>query len=169
MWSYIIGDTVKFIDLSPPRILITGRTSYCLSAFGEHLIEDEIEDGVSTAANDINHSITDFSVGPVFPESTEDLGGHMYIIEFKEGLPSPAEVERFATVLDRKLSERNEDYEAHRSDGYGMKAPQIVTAKNNMFNAWMKSRGKLGGQHKVPRIIKDPELLKNLIDFNKNF
>lgn len=165
LWSYLIGDTVKFIDTKTPRLLITGRTSYYLSAFGEHLIADEIEDAVSTAANDINYSVTDYSVGAVFPHSTEELGGHIYIIEFKEGMPQEAELKRFTNVLDRKLCERNEDYEAHRSDGFGLKAPQIKTVLPGTFAAWMKSRGKLGGQNKVPRIITKDDLLQNLIEF----
>ncbi len=167
MWSYIIGDTVKFIDTKTPRLLVTGRTSYTLSAFGEHLIEEEIQDAISTASNDINKSVTDFSVAPLYPQTTAELGGHIYIIEFKEGDLSIPEIERFAKVLDRRLSERNEDYEAHRAKGYGLNSPKIKVVPPGSFSGWMKSRGKLGGQNKVPRIINDQELLSSLLGYTK--
>ena len=165
MWSYILGDTVKFVDTDTPRILITGRTSYSLSAFGEHLIDEEIQGAVSVAANDINFSVSDYSVGAVYPKSSDDLGGHRYIIEFSEGIPSKAEQERYVQILDRALSEKNEDYEAHRAKGFGLKAPQLTAVSPGFFSNWMKSRGKLGGQNKVPRIIQDQDLFKNLTDF----
>lgn len=167
IWSYIIGDTVKFVDTENPRILITGRTSYTLSAFGEHLIADEIEDAVSTASNDINYSVKDYSVGAVFPKDESDLGGHLYIVEFGEKNPSAIEIERFSNILDRKLCERNEDYKAHRADGYGLKKPEIIPVESGYFADWMKSRGKLGGQHKVPRIITNQELFHNLKAFKR--
>ena len=165
MWSYVIGDTVRFIDRTPPRILITGRTAYYLSAFGEHLIAEEIDDGITTAANSIAAVVADYSVGALFPAETGGLGRHIYVIEFAGAPPTTEQISVFTTALDRKLQERNDDYQAHRAEGFGLDAPTILVVQSGTFREWMKSRGKLGGQHKVPRIITDTELLTDLRTF----
>jgi hypothetical protein len=167
LWSYSMTDTVKFVERNPARLLITGRTAYQLSAFGEHLIDEEIEDAVSGAAQSIGRAITDYSVGALFPQSTSELGGHLYIVEFsKEGsLVSPEQINQFASAIDRRLIERNEDYESHRSGGFGLNPPKIEVVKPGTFTAWMKQRGKLGGQNKVPRVITDRDLFDNLRQF----
>jgi hypothetical protein len=165
LWSYIIGDTVRFVDTTTPRVLVTGRTSYYLSAFGEHLIAEEIEDGVATAARDHGLPVSDYSVGPVYPKADQELGGHLYVIEFLNGAPGREQLEAFAATLDQRLCKRNEDYDAHRSGGFGLKAPSILPVAPGTFSAWMKSRGKLGGQNKVPRIITNLELLNDLVRF----
>jgi hypothetical protein len=167
LWSYIIGDTVRFVDCTTPRLLVTGRTSYYLSAFGEHLIAEEVEDGVLTAARTIGAEISDYSVGAIFPERHGELGGHLYIIEFLHGTPSQAQLEQFAEALDKRLCVRNEDYEAHRSNGFGLKGPTILPVPPGFFARWMKSRGKLGGQNKVPRIITKTELFEDLRGFTE--
>ncbi len=163
-WSYILGDTVEFIDIKTHRLKITGRTSYCLSAFGEHLIADEIEDAMNVASSSININFSDYSVGSIFPEKKNDLGGHIYVVEFDREIKTN-EKELFAKELDKRLSERNEDYESHRSAGFGLKAPQILAVGNGTFSNWMKKRGKYGGQHKVPRIITKQELFEDLLTF----
>ena len=168
LWSYIIGDTVKFIERNPARLLVTGRTSYCLSAFGEHLIGEEIDDGISTAANAISKTVVDYSVGAVFPKDSSDLGAHQYIVEFNEPNITSEEIEKFKKALDIKLCQRNEDYAAHRAEGFGLKEPMIMVIKQGAFKEWMKERGKLGGQHKLPRIINDQNLFNNLVEFSKN-
>lgn len=169
LWSYVIGDTIRFVDTETPRALVTGRTSYYLSAFGEHLIAEEIEDGVTTAARGIQEEVTDFVVGPVFPKTTGELGGHIYVVEFARGTPSSEKLEQFANLLDTRLCQRNEDYEAHRSGGFGLRAPTILPVTSGFFAAWMKSRGKLGGQNKVPRIITKMELLEDLLGFAEQY
>ncbi len=165
LWSYVIGDTVRFVDTKVPRVLVTGRTSYYLSAFGEHLIAEEVEDGVVTAAKEIAAEIADFTVGPVFPERSGELGGHIYVVEFCGSQPGAEQLQRFTDALDRKLCQRNEDYESHRSGGFGLKAPQVLPVAAGTFAAWMKKRGKLGGQNKVPRIITNREMLAELLEF----
>lgn len=165
LWSYVIGDTVKFVDKKTPRLLVSGRTSYYLSAFGEHLIDEEIEDGITTAARKINTSVTDYSVGALFPKSPSELGGHLYIIEFNTPIPNTQDLEIFINELDSKLSIRNEDYQAHRADGFGLNPPKVIAVKNGFFALWMKKRGKLGGQNKVPRIITNTELFDDLRNF----
>lgn len=165
LWSYIIGDTVKFVELDPPRLLVSGRTSYYLSAFGEHLIAEEIEDGIVTASASTATEVVDYSVGPVYPDGAGDLGGHVYVVEFRGKTPQGAELEKFREELDARLCQRNEDYDAHRSKGFGLKAPQIEIMPEGGFARWMKARGKLGGQNKVPRIITDSNLLGHLREF----
>jgi hypothetical protein len=164
VWSYVIGDTVRFVSTKPHRILITGRTSYSMSAFGEHLIGEEVEDAVAAAAQSIGAAVTDFSMGAVFPRQQGDLGGHLYIVEFAQ-TPPPAAVAQFASVIDETLKRRNDDYRAHRAEGFGMKAPEVRAVPPGSFAAWMKSRGRLGGQNKVPRIINDQTLFESLIAF----
>jgi hypothetical protein len=164
-WSYIIGDTVKFVSRSPPRILVTGRTTYSLSAFGEHLIDAEIEEGITAAAHEIGASVTDYSVGPIFPASQGERGRHLYIVEFARAIADRAILDRFAARLDRALAETNEDYASHRAGGFGLDPPQLIEIAPGSFAAWMKRRGRLGGQNKVPRIINDATLLAELREF----
>jgi hypothetical protein len=164
-WAYVIGDTVRFVDRAPPRMLVTGRTSYTLSAFGEHLIDEEVESSVSRAAEAIDAMVTDYSVGAVFPQEKGELGGHLFLVEFAERLPETAQLDAFTAALDAALAETNEDYAAHRAEGFGLNPPRVHALEPGTFAAWMKARGKLGGQHKVPRIITDQELFDNLRAF----
>ncbi|MCU0893985.1 MAG: GH3 auxin-responsive promoter family protein [Rhodospirillales bacterium] len=167
LWSYLIGDTVRFVGLDPPRIVVTGRTSYTLSAFGEHLIGEEIEDAISAAANVIGRGLTDFAVGALVPgaEADQAAGGHFYIVEFDGAPPGAGDLARFAAHLDARLSALNEDYAVHRAGNFGMAAPRIVAARPGAFAAWMRHRGKLGGQNKVPRVITDDALFSGLRSF----
>jgi hypothetical protein len=165
-WSYIIGDTVRLASLDPPRVFITGRTSYSLSAFGEHLIGEEVEEAVAGAAAVHGLTITDFSVGAVYPEGAGELGGHLYIVEFDE-VPAAGTLDAFAKAIDDDLKKRNDDYRAHRAEGFGMHAPKVHAAAPGTFAGWMKSRGRLGGQNKVPRIINDQQLFADLTHFAK--
>jgi hypothetical protein len=166
LWSYVLGDTVKLIDKSPPRLLITGRTTYFLSAFGEHLIAEEIERAVAAAAAAIESAVNDYVVAPVYPErGGEQRGGHLFVVEFAGPSPSTSAVAGFAGMLDQSLIAANEDYAARRSTGAGMRPPKIRVVRTGGFAGWMKARGRLGGQHKVPRIINDPELLRDLMAF----
>jgi hypothetical protein len=168
-WGYLIGDTVRFLSLKPPRLFVTGRTAYSLSAFGEHLIGEEIEEAVSRAARAIGAEVADFSVGAVFPTTASELGGHLYVVEFVGAAPGEAATAAFAAAIDTFLSGKNEDYAAHRAGGFGMKPPAVLPMRAGGFAAWMKSRGRLGGQNKVPRIINDAELIAGLRKFAASF
>lgn len=165
LWSYVIGDTVRFVNRDPPRLLVTGRTSYMLSAFGEHLIGEEIERAVAEAADVIGVAVKDYSVGALFPATYGEVGGHLFIAEFVDVTPDREAIRRFATAVDVALCRLNEDYKAHRSDGFGMRAPQVHAVPPGSFAAWMKSRGRLGGQNKVPRVINDASLFESLRTF----
>ena len=169
LWRYLVGDTVTLVERDPPRVLVTGRTSYMLSAFGEHVIGIEVERVVAEAARAIGATVSDFAAGSVFPEQPGARGGHLYIVEFGaqpgEDGPDAERRERFAERLDATLCRLNDDYAAHRAGGYGMDAARVRILAPGGFAAWMKSRGKLGGQNKVPRIVNDPELWAALRDF----
>jgi hypothetical protein len=164
LFSYVIGDTVRFVDIKTPRVLVTGRTSYMLSAFGEHLIGEEIEQAVTKGAQRIGTGVTDFSVGALYPEAEGELGGHLYIVEFERGI-SDEQTASFADLVDRELQLMNDDYRAHRAEGHGLNAPRVVVLPAGGFAAWMAGRGKAGGQNKVPRVINDRDLFMNLRNF----
>jgi hypothetical protein len=155
LWSYVVGDTVRLASLDPPRVFVTGRTSYSLSAFGEHLIGQEIERAVAVAAVSAQASVRDFSVGAVHDPGGSGRGHHLYLVEFEEPLEETA-LGRFATTLDAELCRLNADYAEHRRGDFNMQAPRVVEVAPGAFAAWMKERGKLGGQNKVPRVICDP-------------
>ena len=163
LWSYVLGDTVRLVDRSPPRLLVTGRLATMLSAFGEHLIGEELEAGIAAAASSIARTVTDWTVTARIPAASETggRGGHLYLVEFA----TPAEpglLAQFAATLDADLAGRNLDYAAHRSGGFGMEAPKVRAVPPGTFAAWMKSRGMMGGQNKVPRVIRDPALFISL-------
>lgn len=167
LWSYLIGDTVRFVSLDPPRIVITGRTSYTLSAFGEHLIGEEIEDAVGDAARAIGRDVTNFTVGALVPgaEADDAAGGHLYVVEFEAEPPGEVDLAVFAARLDARLAALNEDYAVHRAGDFGMAPPRVTAVPPGTFAAWMQSRGKLGGQNKVPRVITDDALFRALLSF----
>lgn len=165
LWRYLVGDTVTFVGLDPPRILVTGRTAHMLSAFGEHVIEAELERAIAEAARAIGATVTDFAVGSLFSLRAGERGGHLYTVEFSGRVFEPERIGTFASCLDETLQAINEDYAAHRADGWGMNPPAIEVLPPGGFAAWMTQRGKLGGQHKVPRVIHDRQQFESLRRF----
>lgn len=162
LWSHIIGDTVRFESLDPPLLTFTGRTKYTLSAFGEHLISEEIEAAVAAASARTGASVRDWHVGPVFRGA---LGHHLFVFEF---LNAPADFGAFLRAFDADLSARNADYCAHRDDNVGLPLPALIVAEPGGFESWMRARGKLGGQNKVPRIDNSGTLTQHLEQFLRN-
>ena len=144
-----------------------------LSAFGEHVIGAEVERAVAEAARAIGATVSDFAAGGLFPEESGARGGHLYIVELgAEGGgsgPDAGSKARFAAALDATLCRLNDDYAAHRAGGYGMDAARVRFLPAGAFAAWMKSRGRLGGQNKVPRIINDPDLFAALQAFADSY
>jgi GH3 auxin-responsive promoter len=164
LWAYVVGDIVRFIERDPPRLLVTGRLSYTLSAFGEHLTGEEVEAAAAAAAEAISAGIRDFAAGALYPEKPGEVGGHLLIVEFERSV-THGELARFAETLDRDLMRRNLDYEAHRAGGYGLHGPRVVALRQGGFAEWMRRRGRLGSQNKVPRVIADPALFADLRAF----
>jgi hypothetical protein len=149
LWSYIVGDTVAFERRDPPLLRFTGRTKYYLSAFGEHLISEEVEKAVTVAAQSMGLDTVDFHVGPIFPAPAETVGHHRHLIEFAT---PPADLSRFEKLLDDELNRINDDYRAHRAGNLSLLPPRVWVIKPGGFRDWMRAHGKLGGQHKLPRM-----------------
>jgi hypothetical protein len=159
LWSYVLGDTVCFESRDPPLLRFTGRIRQSLSAFGEHLIGEEIDRAVAAAADCTGAAVSDFHVGPLFPETTAAAGRHRFFVEF---VKPPHDVCAFAQSIDQSLLLANEDYRAHRQRDLTLLPPDIVAVPRGGFAQWMHSRGKLGGQHKVPRIDNSGNITSDL-------
>lgn len=151
LWRYIIGDTVQFTTLYPFRIKITGRIKNFINAFGEELIVDNAEKALTIACERCNATVTEFTAAPVYFEG-EKKGGHEWLIEFEK---KPEDIEFFTNTLDTALKSLNSDYEAKRYHDLILSDPIINMVPENTFYNWMKSKGKLGGQNKVPRLSND--------------
>jgi hypothetical protein len=161
LWSYVLGDTVRLIARDPPRVLVTGRTAWTLSVFGEHLIGAELDDAVSHAARALGAQVSEYAAGAVFPDPQSGRGGHLFIMEYV----GDADPRRMAELIDQRLCALNADYAAHRQGGFGMLAPAVQRSPPGSFTAWMRGRNRLGGQNKVPRVIDDPALLASLASY----
>lgn len=162
LWSYVLGDTVIFEKRHPPLLRFSGRTKYFLSAFGEHLISEEVEKAIAEAATALQCAVVDFHVGPVFPESPSNPGRHRFLVEFASTVPS---LGAFAEAVDAELCRLNEDYAAHRQGDLTMRPPEVVVVPRGGFASWMRAKGKLGGQHKVPRMDNNGEITRELSKF----
>lgn len=161
LWSYLVGDVVRFVSVAPPRLIVTGRVSQGLSAFGEHLLESEIADALATAATAAGTRVAEYTVS-----AARGDGGnrHRYLVE--TGAPLCADAEgRFAAALDAALARSNEDYQELRKDDLAMAAPEVVFVSKGAFASWMRSRRALGGQNKVPRVVTDAELFDDIAGF----
>jgi hypothetical protein len=162
LWSYVLGDTVCFERREPPLLRFTGRTRYFLSAFGEHLISEEVEQAVTSAAEATGAAVVDFHVGPVFPGTVAAVGGHRYLVEF--AVP-PDDLENFAAEVDATLCRLNEDYRAHRAGDLALRPPEVCAVRRGGFADWLRTQGKLGGQHKVPRMDNSGQITQDLSRF----
>jgi hypothetical protein len=165
LWSYVLGDTICFEQRDPPLLRFTGRMRQFLSAFGEHLIGEEVERAVSEAASLLNCDVVDFHVGPVFPVTPQGAGHHRYLVEFAR---APENIEAFARLLDVALCRINEDYRAHRTGDLTLREPEVIAIRRGGFADWMRSRGKLGGQHKVPRMDNTGQMTEEMTAWFRN-
>ena len=162
LWRYLIGDTVRFTSLEPYKFVITGRTKHFINAFGEELIIDNAEQGLAWACKETDAMVLEYTAAPVFMDD-EARCRHQWLIEFSR---PPADPARFAALLDRKLQEINSDYEAKRFKDITLQQLELVMARPGLFHAWMKQRGKLGGQHKVPRLSNSRDYIDPLLQLN---
>ncbi|WP_187263483.1 GH3 auxin-responsive promoter family protein [Pontibacter beigongshangensis] len=162
LWRYKIGDTVKFTNLNPYRIKISGRTKHFINAFGEEVIVENAEVAITKACDATGAIITNFTAAPVYMESGK-RGGHEWIIEFEK---EPNNLETFKQVLDDSLREINSDYDAKRHKDIALVAPIIHAAPQGTFTNWLSHKGKLGGQNKVPRLANTREYLEEILEVN---
>ena len=162
LWRYVIGDTVRFTSKDPYKFVITGRTKHFINAFGEELIVENAEKGLAEACSETGAKVIDYTVAPVFMDANAQCR-HQWLVEFAE---MPASMEEFARILDTSLQQINSDYEAKRYKNKTMQQLEVVVARNNLFSDWLKSKGKLGGQHKVPRLSNSRQYIEELLEMN---
>ncbi len=162
LWRYLIGDTVTFTSKNPYKFIITGRTKHFINAFGEELIIDNAEKGLQYACEQTGAEVLEYTAAPVFMDNHAKCR-HQWVIEFAK---APEDLALFASLLDKKLQELNSDYEAKRYKDITLQHLEIIPARQNLFNQWMKSRGKLGGQNKVPRLSNSRRVIDELIAMN---
>lgn len=160
LWRYMIGDTIRFTSLSPYRIQITGRTKHFINAFGEEVIIDNAEKALTKACSETKAIIRDYTACPIYFQGT-DAGGHEWIIEFEH---QPENIGQFTDILDNTLREINSDYDAKRFKDMALRRPLIHVAPDGTFYNWMKHRGKLGGQHKVPRLANERHYVEEILE-----
>ncbi|MEZ4937606.1 MAG: GH3 auxin-responsive promoter family protein [Crocinitomicaceae bacterium] len=158
LWRYLIGDTVRFTSTDPYRIVVTGRTKHFINAFGEELVVDNSEKAIQFASEKCGVSVVDYTAAPVYM-GEEARGGHEWLIEFDK---EPTDMECFRDALDQHLKALNSDYEAKRKGNLSLMPPHIISAPRDTFNSWLKSKGKLGGQHKVPRLSNNRKILEDI-------
>jgi hypothetical protein len=163
LWRYIIGDTIKFTSVEPFRFVITGRTKSFINTFGEELIVDNAEKAISESCFKTNCQIRDYTACPVFMEGKLH-GRHQWLIEF---VTLPTDINEFGTFLDQSLQTLNSDYEAKRKDNLVLGNPEIFILKSGTFDQWLKSKGKLGGQNKVPRLSNNREFVEQILAFSR--
>lgn len=163
LWRYIIGDTVIFTSLFPHKIKITGRTRHFINAFGEEVIIENAEKALQIACEKTNALIREYTAGPIFMGDKSN-GAHEWLIEFEK---APEDIEYFTTVLDHALCSLNSDYEAKRYRNITLRMPVVQPIKQNVFFTWMKERGKLGGQNKVPRLANNREYIEQILEINE--
>ncbi len=164
LWRYMIGDTVKFTSRQPYKFIITGRTKYFINAFGEELIMDNAEKGLAYACEQTGAEIKEYTAAPVYMDSKAKCR-HQWVIEFAK---APNDLKKFANILDKRLQELNSDYEAKRFHDITLQHLEIVVARPYLFNDWLKMKGKLGGQHKIPRLSNSRKVIEEMLELNQD-
>ncbi|SIS54264.1 GH3 auxin-responsive promoter family protein [Belliella pelovolcani] len=160
LWRYKIGDTVKFTSIEPYRIKISGRTKHFINAFGEEVIVENAEKAVQEAADATGATITNFTAAPVYFGDSKSKGAHEWVIEFRK---MPEDQDFFVQCLDETLRKINSDYDAKRYKDMALTKPKVHLVSEGVFETWMRSRGKLGGQNKVPRLSNTREHLDEVL------
>jgi hypothetical protein len=163
LWRYIVGDTIQFTSVNPYRIKVTGRLKHFINAFGEEVIVDNTDNAIAEACKKTGAVVNDYTAAPVYMTG-ESNGAHEWIIEF-EHLPCPLQV--FTEKMDKALQSINSDYEAKRHKDIALRMPIIHRMPLGGFNKWLKDKGKLGGQHKVPRLSNERKYLEEIMPYTK--
>ncbi len=163
LWRYLIGDTVRFTQKYPFKFVITGRTKHFINAFGEEVIIDNAEKAFRIACERTGAIISEYTGGPVYMKEN-NRGAHEWLIEFER---EPDDMEHFISLFDGALKTINSDYEAKRHRNLSLERPHFTIAKPGLFYEWMRRRGKVGGQNKIPRLANDREYLDPLLELNR--
>lgn len=165
LWRYVIGDTVIFTSRNPYKIKITGRTKHYINAFGEEVIIDNAQTALFYACEITGAQIREYTAAPVFYKSGPSEGAHQWLFEF---IKAPENITKFTELLDKKLREINSDYDAKRYKELNLGLPEVKVLKDGVFYKWLHKKGKLGGQHKVPRLSNTREYVEELLKINES-
>ncbi len=158
LWRYLIGDTIQFTSLRPYKIKVTGRLKHYINAFGEEIIVDNSDNAITIASEKTGAVVIDYTAAPVY-FSDNNNGAHEWLIEFDK---EPDDLNTFTFELDSALKSINSDYEAKRHKNIALRMPIVYAVKKGTFTEWLRSKGKLGGQHKVPRLSNERNLLEEI-------
>jgi GH3 auxin-responsive promoter len=161
LWRYLPGDTIKFTSLRPYRIKVSGRLKHFMNAFGEEVIVDNTDKAIAIACEKTGAIVNDYTAAPIY-FSEKANGAHEWLIEFEK---DPANAQQFVEELDHALKSINSDYEAKRHKNIALGMPVMHQLKKGQFNDWLRSKGKLGGQHKVPRLSNERKLLEEILTY----
>ena len=159
LWRYLLGDTIQFTSLRPFKIKVTGRLKHYMNAFGEEVIVDNADKAIAIASSKTNSVVKDYTAAPVF-FSENNNGAHEWLIEFET---PPQDLNAFTIELDEALKSVNSDYEAKRYKNIALRLPIVHLLEKDTFNKWLKSKGKLGGQHKVPRLSNERKMIEEIL------
>lgn len=163
LWRYMIGDTVRFTSRDPYKFVITGRTKFFINAFGEELIVDNAEVGLAEACRRTGAQVLEYTAAPVFMNGAGKCR-HQWLVEFAK---APADTAEFARILDETLQQVNSDYEAKRYKDITLQPLELLVARKGLFHDWLASKGKLGGQHKIPRLSNNRVHIEEMLVFNQ--
>lgn len=166
LWRYRLGDTVKICGTVPLTVTIAGRTRSFINAFGEELMVYNAEAAMARAMKLTGAEVADYTAAPVYA-GDRTRGRHQWLVEFSR-VPGCG-VEEFGDILDRELQNENSDYQAKRSGGIFLDRLEIIPAASGLFNRWLASTGKLGGQRKVPRLCNGRSIMEPLLEMNRRF
>jgi hypothetical protein len=159
LWRYLVGDTVQFTSLNPYRIIVSGRLKHYINAFGEELIVDNSDRAIALASQQTGAVVKDYTAAPVY-FTDDNNGAHEWLIEFEV---APDDLQTFTKALDAELQNVNSDYEAKRYKDIALKLPSVRVLPEGSFSNWLRQKGKLGGQHKVPRLSNDRIIIDEIL------
>lgn len=159
LWRYLIGDTVQFTSINPYKIKVSGRIKHYINAFGEEIIVDNSDLAIAQAAHKTHAVVSDYTAAPVYFSDAQN-GAHEWLIEFEK---APQNLNQFTIALDEALQKANSDYEAKRQKNIALRLPIVKVLPNGSFNKWLQSKGKMGGQHKVPRLSNQRDIVEEIL------
>ena len=162
LWRYLVGDTVRFTSLNPYRIIVSGRLKHYMNAFGEEVIIDNSDRAIAWAAQQTGAIVSDYTAAPLY-FSENSNGAHEWLVEFEK---EPASMDAFTRAMDEELKNVNSDYEAKRQKDIALRMPVVKKLTPGSFAAWLRSKGKLGGQHKVPRLSNERTIVEEILSMN---
>ena len=161
LWRYLVGDTIQFTSLEPYRIRVSGRVRHFINAFGEEVIVENTDKAIAIASEKTGAVVNDYTAAPVY-FSEQSNGAHEWLIEFEK---EPPDLQEFTVELDKALKSLNSDYEAKRHKNIALRLPLVRKLSKGIFNSWLKNKGKLGGQHKVPRLSNERVYIEEILSF----